>query len=164
MPGEFETRLLDVMDAEERIYLELHNVLQNEHASIAELDAEGIEAAVRAKEALGFEAQLLEETRMAVVEAEAVARGWPRSRPTLTEVCELLGDARPLHAAHSRLVALVGAVRELTDMNATFASDSMAQVRATLQLLGRLVPEEATYRACGDAAPARRGRLVQSSA
>ncbi len=76
----------------------------------------------------------------------AVALGLPAERPTLSALCDALGEpAVELRLAHSRLVALIGAVRELLDANAGFAGDSLGQVRATLKLLGRLLPGDTTY-------------------
>jgi len=138
--------LLAVLESEERLYLELRQLLQRERELIVNLDAAGLEEAVRRKEALAAEGRLLEEGRLEVAVRLARALGLPEERPTLGVLCDALGDrATPLRAAHSRLVALVGASRELLDANAGFAGESLGQVRATLRLLGRLLPGEGTY-------------------
>ncbi len=157
--------LMRVLQAEEKLYLELRALLQREQACITELDAAGLEEAVRAKETLAGEARLLEESRLEVVSALAASFGWRDARPTLSQLCDRLGEAGAgLREAHSRLVALVGAVRELLDVNAAFAGRSLDQVHATLELLGRLVPAQATYGPGGPREASGPGRLVRRSA
>ncbi|NNL66224.1 MAG: flagellar protein FlgN [Myxococcales bacterium] len=138
--------LLEVLESEERLYRELREVLQEERVMIVKLDAAGLEDAVMRKEALSAEGRLLEEGRIAVAQRLADALGLEGDRPTLGRLCDALGDeAGDLREAHGRLLALIGAVRELLDANAGFAGDSLGQVRATLQLLGRVLPGDATY-------------------
>jgi hypothetical protein len=154
-------RLADVLAAEERLYVELRDRLQQERDCMVQLDAEGLEAVVAAKEVLADEAALLEESRVAVVEELREALGLP-ALPTLSALCEALGpDGAPLHERHSRLVALLAAVGELVEANASFARESLAQVHATLASLGRLLPGEPVYAPGGVRAPAAApGRLV----
>jgi hypothetical protein len=159
-------RLLTVLRAEERLYVEMRDLLQQERELIANLDSAGLELAVRRKEALAEEGRLLEESRVQVASALAAELGLPEARPTLSQLCDAIeGGEAELRDAHSRLTALVGAVQELLTANFSFAGDAHAQVEATLQLLGRLLPETPTYRppgACESAA--RGGRLVRQSA
>ena len=143
-------RLGRILEAEEQIYLEMRSVLQREQSCIVRLDAVDLEDAVRSKEALAEEARLLEESRLEVTETLAAALGLGLARPSLSQLCDRLGEeATELRAAHTRLVALVGAVRELLHVNVTFAGDSLDRVRATLKLLGRLLPERPVYVAGG---------------
>lgn len=160
--------LLEVLESEERLYRELREVLQEERVMIVKLDAAGLEDAVMRKEALSAEGRLLEEGRVAVALRLAAELGVEAERPTLTLLCDALGDdASELREAHGRLLALIGAVRELLDANAGFAGDSLGQVRATLQLLGRVLPGDSTYgpSATAPAPPsAGAGSLVRRSA
>lgn len=159
-------RLALVLDAEETLYVEMRNLLQRERECMVSLDAEGLERAVEAKEALAEEARLLEESRIDVAADLARALGLPESRPTLSQLLEAADTAgEPLRERHSRLVALLAAVRELVDANASFAREGLEQVQGTLRLLGRLLPHEPVYRPAeppraGDAA----GRLLRSFA
>jgi len=86
-------------------------------------------------------------------------------RATLSQISERL-EGRPdeLRSAHTRLVARVGAVRELVELNAVVAGNALGRVDATLGLLGRLRPDRPVYTADPAAAPERVGRLVRSSA
>jgi len=144
--AEASRELLTVLESEERLYRELCEVLQQERELIINLDAAGLEDAVLRKEALSAEGRLLEEGRIEVATRLAAALGLPSERPTLSGLCDALGEGGDeLRRAHSRMVALVGAVRELLDANAGFAGESLGQVRATLQLLGRLLPGDVTY-------------------
>lgn len=159
-------RLETVLAAEERLYVELRDLLQRERECMVNLDATGLEDVVLRKEELAGEARLLEETRIQVAGALARELGLREPRPTLSELCDRLeGRASGLREAHTRLVALLGAVRELADANAVFAGDSLAQVRASLELLGRLLPTQPTYRPDARAeATLPAGRLLRRSA
>ena len=157
-------RLLELLDAEERLYGELRSALQREQTCLVNLEAEGLDEAVRQKETLVTEARVLETGRRTLVERMADATGIPQRPATLTDLCAALGPiADPLRDAQSRLRGLVGAVRELLEINAGLAGEAMGQVEATLTLLGRLAPAGATYRPDG-AESRSSGRLVQQSA
>ncbi|HVP29078.1 MAG TPA: flagellar protein FlgN [Myxococcota bacterium] len=148
-------RLLASLEAEEELYVELRELLQRERERIVALDAAGLEELVRRKEALAEEGRLLEEGRLELSAALARELGLGEPRPTLSHLCARLGEeADGLRAVHGRLVALVGAARELLEANAAFAGEAREQVRATLRLLGRLLPAGATYEPAG---PAGRG-------
>ncbi len=163
--GDLAGRLLTVLEAEEKLYLELRSLLQEERAWLVALDAARIEEAVQRKESLAAEGRLLEEARIELARALARELGVDDERPTLSRLCARLGDdAEPLQRAHSRLVALVGASRELLDANAGFAGEALAQVRSTLQLLGRLLPAQPTYAPDLAAAEPTGARLVRRSA
>jgi hypothetical protein len=159
------TRLAQLLAAEERLYVELRDLLQEERDCMVQLDADGLEAVVAAKEVLADEAALLEESRLAVTKELADRLGVP-TLPTLSALCEALGeDGEPLHDGHSRLVALLAAVGELVEANASFARESLVQVRGTIASLGRLLPGEPVYTPDGARAPAAgTGRLVARSA
>jgi len=158
------TRLVRVLDAEEGFYRELRSLLQRERVCLVELDASSLEEIVAAKEALAEEGRLLEESRLQIVDELAPELGLA-ARPTLSQVCDQLdGPADELRSAHARLVALVGAVRELVELNAVFAGNSLGRVDATLELLGRLRFERPVYSSDPAAVPERVGRLIRSSA
>lgn len=165
MSAQAVTRLLTILAAEERLYLELRDLLQRERELILSLDARGVEQAVRDKEILAEEAQLLEESRIEVAAALAQQVG-VEGRPTLSGICDKMGERDGgLREAHSRLSALAGAVQELLHANASFAGEALTRVQGTLRLLGRLLPEAANYGRPGarEIAP-RAGRLVRQSA
>jgi hypothetical protein len=164
---ELEARLLTVVEAEVRLYAELRDVLQEERDHIVNLDATKLEDCVRRKESLASEATILEESRLELATALGAALGLPDARPRLSLLCEHLpAESGALREAHSRLVARIGAVRELLDANAAFAGDALAQVRATLELLGRLLPAEPTYQPGAVPGPpgAAAGRLLRRTA
>lgn len=158
-------RLLDLLRAEETLYEELRSALQTEQVCLVNLEADGLDEAVRQKETLVTEARVLEEGRRAVVQRLGGELGTRTEAPTLTELEDALGpESAALRDAHSRLSSLVAAVRELLEVNAAFAGEAMGQVRATLTLLGRLAPLEATYRPDGSGEGTHPGRLVRQSA
>lgn len=145
--AEIVKKLETVLEAEERLYVELRDLLQRERVCMVELDAGGLEEAVRRKEALATEGRLLEEARQEVARSLAAALGVAEQPPRLSTLCARLGhEGTSLREIHTRLIALLGAVRELADANASFAGDSLAQIRATLGLFGRMLPPEPTYR------------------
>jgi hypothetical protein len=148
-------RLLAILEAEERVHLEMRDLLQRERELMARLDAAGLGEVSREKEALADEGRLVEESRIAVAAGLARRFGLDDERPTLSRLCEALGDAAgPLRQAHTRLVVLVSVVRELLDANVALAGDNLGRIRGTLQLLGRMLPVE----------PPDTGRLVRRSA
>ncbi len=156
-------RLLELLEAEERLYVELRTALQDEQSCLVNLEADGLDEAVRQKETLVTEARVLEEGRRALVARLGSAAGAPEAR-TLTALCDALGpQSAPLREAQLRLRGLVAAVRELLDVNASFAGEAMGQVQATLTLLGRLAPLDATYRRDGAGASSS-GRILRQSA
>ncbi len=159
------TRLLTVLEAEERLYVEMRDLLQGERELIASLDAAGLEQTVRRKETLAEEGRFLEASRVEVVAELARELGHEGARLTLSQVCDALGEEEGgLREAHSRLAALVGAVQELLQANAAFAGEAQIQVQATLQLLGRLLPESAGYQPSGASEPTPAGgRLVRQA-
>lgn len=165
MSSDLVNRLVDLLRAEEDLYLELRSALQSEQRCLVEIDAEGLDEAVRQKETLVAEARMLGESRGSVVETLATELGICEEPVTLSRIGAALGpEASALRQAHARLTALVAAVRELLEVNAGFAGDAMTQVRGTLQLLGRLAPGSGTYGPEGTAPAGTPGRLVRQSA
>ncbi len=149
-------RLLSVIEREELLYVELRDLLQEERGFMVTLDAEALGDAARRKEEIADQGRLVEETRIAVARELAATIGLDEPRPTLTQLCEALGPEAPaLRAAHTRLLVLVSAVRELLDANAALAGESLTQVRGTLRLLGGLLPGDLVYErsGAGDARP-----------
>jgi hypothetical protein len=159
-------RLLAVLETEEQVYLRLRNLLQRERELMVQLDADGLECLAREKEVLADEGRLVEESRQVVAAELTRALGFPEPRPTLSRICQGLGDAAgPLREAHTRLLVLVSVVRELLDANAVLAGDCLEQVRGTLRLLGGLLPGEGLYGPAPNRAdPAEAGRLLQRTA
>lgn len=161
-------RLVAVLESEEDLYRELRDVLQRERELLVALDAVAFEALVRRKETLAEEGRMLEESRVAVARELAAALGASRDPlPPLADLCARLGPTGArLREAQSRLRALVGATRELLDANATATGDALAQVRATLRMLGRVLPLDPVYGPRGQTAPeeASSGRLVRQTA
>ncbi len=161
------SRLVEVLESEADLYVEMRTVLQQELDSIAKLDVTELESAVRAKETLVVEARLLEEGRQALAKEVAEDLDVDDDEPTLSRLGEALGTrGRSLRGAQARLAARVGAVRALRAINNAFAGESLAQVQATLSLLGRLATVDATYGPGGPAGTpgAEGGRLVRRSA
>jgi len=66
-------------------------------------------------------------------------------------------------AAHIRLVVLVGVVRELLHANQGLAGQSLSAVRTTIEALGGLLSQGASYGPDGERRSAH-GQLVRSSA
>jgi hypothetical protein len=162
--ADLRERLLRILGAEESFYCKMRELLQHEHVCLVEMDVEQLEDIVRSKAALAEEGALLEESRVQVASALASELGL-EGRPTLSRICDRLGDiASGLRAAHSCLVAVVGAVRELVELNAAFAGDSLLRVDATLDLLGRLRSDQPIYTQDRSTEPTRTGRLLRSSA
>ncbi len=160
-------RLAGVLDAEEDLHRELQSVLAREREVMVALDADALANLVQRKETLAEEGRLLEESRSEVAARLAAALGCSEASPSLSEMCARLGsEAGRLPESQRRLVALVAATRELLNANASFASDSLAQVRATLRMLGRLVPVDSGYGPTGTPRPVEHasGRLLRRSA
>ncbi len=162
-------RLCEVLAAEERLYVEFRALLQRERECMVALQSERLEELVREKATLAEEGRLLEETRVAVSQELARLLGLDPAGVTLSRICDhLRGGAPALRAAHTRLVALLGAVRELLDANRVFAGDATLQVRGALRVLGRMLPVDATLPTrpggVGRSPRPRTGRLVRESA
>lgn len=159
-------RLEQALAAEEKLYLELRDLLQQERTYLVEFDGEALERLVETKELLAEEARLLEDSRVHIATRIAEHLGLESGPVTLSRLCETLGpEAGGLSESHSRLVALLGAIRELSEANALFAREGLGQVRETIRMLGRLLPSEPTYRAAAAVCPAPDvGRLVRGVA
>lgn len=159
-------RLLTVLAAEETLYRELRDCLQEERARMLDLDGPGLEALVRRKEALAAEGRLLDESRREVAAGLAAALGVDAERPALRQLCERLDgpEADALRGAHARLVALLGSVRELVQANAAVTGEALSEVQASLRVLGRLRPSEPTYGPAGGGDPGAAGRLLRRTA
>lgn len=159
-------RLAGVLQLEERIYRELAAVLRRERELILSLDAAGLHTLTAEKEALAAEGRVAEQSRIAVTEPLAAELGI-RERPvTLRAICERLGDRDDrLREAQTRLVAAVGAVRELVEANRVLGGRRLSSVQATLKLLGRLVPVAAAKPGTpsGPTLPTS-GRVLETSA
>ncbi len=160
------SHLVALLESEERVYVELRSLLQREREHMATLDAQALAGVVEAKEMTAAEARYLEESRLALAGALAAEVGLGAERPTLSELCAALGPpADALRELHARLVAVVGAVRELVEANSSFAGDSLIQIQGALRLFGRMSTVESTYggpgREEGAAVP---GRLVRRTA
>lgn len=135
------TRLTQVLAAEERVHRSLRQVLAEERERMLDLDAESLYELAMRKEVLAEEGRLARDARAQASEDLAIALGLPAKNVTLSELCTALGDgAEPLYEAQSRLLAIVRAVFELSEANRTLGGDRLADVQATLQLLGKLVP------------------------
>ena len=159
-------RLLEILRAEERVYLEMRDLLQRERELMVTLDPAALGEVARDKEALADEGRLVEESRVVLAAQMGRELGLGTEGPPLSQLCEALGAAgAPLREAHTRLVVLASVVRELLDANAAFAGDHLARIRTTLQLLGRLLPGEESYAPVVGKAPAGPvGQLVRRSA
>ena len=135
------SRLADVLAVEERVYRDLRELLSEERGRMLDLDAESLYGLATRKEVLAEEGRLVLEARTRAVDHLAKSTGISGPGTTLTQLCESLGDAaRPLREAQSRLLAIVGAVRELSEANQKMGGDRLTDVQTTLKLLGRLVP------------------------
>lgn len=159
-------RIVTVLECEEKLYLELRAVLQRERELVAALDANGLDEMTLRKDALADEGRLLESSRLAVAAELARELGIDEGPPALSRLFPQLGpEADPLRERHARLVALVGAVRELLEANAFIAQQAREQVRDTLRLLGRMLPAGQTYGAQGLPEPdPGTGRIVRRTA
>ena len=89
-------RLEAVLEAEERLYREMRELLQKERALIVALDAPGLTEVALEKEALASEGRMLERSRLEVTEELARELGLPTPRPTLRHLGRLLQE-RPLY-------------------------------------------------------------------
>lgn len=160
-------QLIGLLQNEEDLYEELRSTLRTEQTCLVNLEADGLDEAVQKKETLVSQARVLEVGRRAAVHALANAVGQPAASTSLSTLRDALAGTPGvdrLHETQLRLRGIVAAVRELLEMNASFAGEAMGRVQATLQLLGRLAPAEATYRADGSSEASDPGRLVRQSA
>lgn len=134
-------QLSAILGSEESLYRELLALLQRERDLMVDLDADGLGEVARQKETLAAEGRLIEQGRMEVAGRLASALGISSAPATLSEICERLGtDGAGLREAHTRLVSVVGAARELVEANRVMGGDRLAFVQNTLGLLGRLLP------------------------
>jgi hypothetical protein len=134
-------RLTAVLASEESLYRELLALLQRERDLMVDLDADGLAEVTWQKDTLATEGRLIEQGRVEAANRLAEALDISSRPATLSEICERLGDdAGAMRATHTRLVALVGAVRELVEANRAMGGDRLAFVQSTLGLLGRMLP------------------------
>ena len=163
-PREAARRLAAVLDAEHDLYELMRELLQEEREALLLLDAAALESLTLRKQALADEARVLEEGRQGLTRRLAGPLGLDAEGLRLSEICVRLDPhASELRRAHNRLLIVVGVVRELLDANAELAGRSQAQVRATLEALGALLPERGGYHPGGRPGSAP-GQLVRESA
>ena len=144
--AEFVQRLCTILEEEERLYIEMRDLLQEEREVIVRRNAGDLESLVRRKDGLAREGKLLEDCRRNVMRELAQEIGLSESEATLSRICTLMGEeGSALRSIHGRLIALIAAVRELLEANANFAGEALGRVQSTLRLLGRLLPDEPTY-------------------
>ncbi len=160
--------LIALLESEERVYDDLRSLLQEEREYMATLDAAELARVVEAKEMTAAEARFLEKSRLEVARSLGHEIGLTGDRPTLPELCAALGPAAGrLREIHVRLGAILGAVRELVEANASFAGDSLIQVQDAIRLFGRMSTTDAIYDrsdpGAGGARAAVPGRLVRRS-
>lgn len=143
---EFASRLCTILAEEERLYLEMRQLLQEERELILRRNAGDLETLVGRKDGLAREGKLLEDCRRSVMRDLALEMGLTESETTLSRVSSVLGEeGDELRSIHGRLIALIAAVRELLEANANFAGEALTRVQSTLRLLGRLLPDEPIY-------------------
>lgn len=154
-----------VLQAEENVYLRLREVLRREEAELIALDPAEIAEIVERKRGLAEEAQLIEDSRRALVAGLARTIGLAAQPIRLGALIEALdGEAGRLPELHGRLTALIRSTRVLLESNGSFADRSLRHIQETLRMLGRAVPEKVGY------GPAQvgsgtmgRGRLVRAA-
>ena len=160
MSEELVEKLLGVLALEERVHRDLRELLAEERERMIALDADALYGLAARKEVLAEEGRLAEGGRVALVDQCAQGLGIRETPVPLGRLCDALGEeaAVPLREAQSRLVAVIGAVRELAEANRALGGERLAHVQSTLKLLGRLSP---TLPADG---AAQAGSLVRTSA
>ena len=164
MNDEGTQRLERVLEAEIDLYTRMRDLLHEEREILLCLDAERLEDSTRRKAELADEARVLESGRQAVVAQVSREHSLPLEGLRLASLCERLGpEYTGLRRAHNQLVILLGVVRELLDGNRSMAGQSLAEVRATVDVLGGMLPERASYSADGERRIAT-GRLLRRSA
>lgn len=160
MSEELARKLLDVLALEERVHRDLRELLAEERGRMIALDADALYGLAARKEVLAEEGRLAERGRVALVNQCAQGLGIGELPISLGRLCDALGEAAsaPLREAQSRLVAVIGAVRELAEANRVLGGERLAHVQSTLTLLGRLSPSLPSDGA------AQAGSLVRTSA
>lgn len=139
-------RLVDTLRAQERLFLEMRELLLREHDAIVELEASEVERLAAAKGVLAAEGELLETTRAAIAEEVASELGLDTRPATLTAICRSLGlETGALGELRSRLRALVSGLQSLTEANARLAESALGDVRSTLQLFEQALVDSPTY-------------------
>ena len=134
-------QLSAILRSEESLYRELLGLLQRERELMVDLDADGLGELVRQKETLAAEGRLIEQGRIDVAARLAIDLSISSDPVTLSQICVRIGDdGDELREAHTRLVAIVSAVRELVQANRTMGGDRLSFVQKTLGLLGALLP------------------------
>ncbi|MCA9510932.1 MAG: flagellar export chaperone FlgN [Myxococcales bacterium] len=145
-------RLAALLDAQERLLLEMRDCLHAERDAMQRLDADALEEAAHAKAGIAAELRVVEDARIAVARELAAALGLADPAATLAELGARLGSGGGgLLAARDRLRALVAANAELLEANSTFASRSLDEVRTTLAWISGLQPSAPTYERSGRA-------------
>lgn len=135
------SRLAEILAVEARVYRDLRRLLSEERERMLDLDAESLYGLATRKEVLAEEGRIALEARTQAVSDLADSVEVPRPGLTLSTLCDALGErAIPLREAQSRLLAIIGAVRELSEANQRLGGERLTEVQTTLQLLGRLAP------------------------
>jgi len=157
-------RLRVTLEAEADLYERMRDLLQEEREVLLSLDAARLETLALRKAELADEGRVLEAGRQVVVAQLAEELSLPARGLRMSELCERLGPEQvALRAAHNRLVVLVGVVRELLHANQGLAGQSLSAVRTTIEALGGLLSQGASYGPDGERRSAH-GQLVRSSA
>jgi len=140
------------------LFEELRTTLEDERTRLVDLDVEGIDRCTRAKEQIAHRHSLLEQARLTICDDYAELDDELAGDARLSEVAaaaRAAGVARADDLDHlrTRLTSLIGAVREMNDLNRRFVAHSLVCVQGATSLLRRSLPNDdaapATYAASG---------------
>ena len=163
MSAQDAERLRVALDAEADLYERMRDLLQEEREVLFCLDPVRLEELTRRKAELADEGRVLEDGRRTVTRLLSQRFSLPE-HVRLSELCDRLGtEHEALRATHNRLIILVSVVKELLDANRGLTGQSLAEVKATVEVLGGLLPDRGPYGHDG-ASGSGTGRLLRRTA
>jgi len=129
--------LIEIINAEIRIFNRLLTLLRKEQAAIVEDDLEGIEASVAAQQEAAQEAHALEVQRLQVVEELSTRLDMVPGNVSLTRLIEALESEQSEELARMRetLLELNQKIRTTSDNNAFLIRQSMRYTERCLDIL-----------------------------
>ncbi len=140
-------RLLEILDAEERLYHKMLGILDAEKEKTVMSDIKGLTSAYMEKQALTIEIDQLEKTRLEIMKKLSRENGNIDDNCTLTMLSKKVKEpfASGLLRRSNKLGALLGEVRMKNNANKNLFEYSVDLVQASLNLLGNLMNSSPVY-------------------
>ena len=155
-------KLIEIVNAEIRLFHQLHELLQREQGAIVGDDIEAIEASVEAQQEVAQQARLLEVERVQVVQELSLRLDMEPDNVTLSRLLEVIEGDRGAELGRMRdtMRELNEKIRATNENNAFLVRQSMRYTDRCLDILTGQTAAGGMYGQFGKARKNGRGRSL----